>query len=256
MRDLTLPVVPAFWYVSSNCGDNLTPWLIRKLDKQPCWISEHSPTPKVIICGSILACADGSATVWGAGIGGRDQPVNPSARLLAVRGPLSRQRALECGTPDCPDVYGDLGLLVPAYHPPVGGGRDRVGLLPHFVDQERIFRVYERNGDVLLIDILAPVEDVVDAMLECNVIVSSSLHGLILAVAYGIPFVWVRFSDGVEGGTFKFVDFFLSLTTNIPRYYDCRSAELPAIEDFRRWAQQPPSFDTKRFWDLRPEELR
>lgn len=53
--------------------------------------------------------------------------------------------------------------------------------------------------------------DVIDDIASCDAILSSSLHGLIVAEAYGIPNVWIEFGKPLIGGHFKFHDFFLSI---------------------------------------------
>ena len=41
-----------------------------------------------------------------------------------------------------------------------------------------------------------------------RIILSSSLHGLILSDAYGIPNLWISVSNNIIGGDFKFLDYF------------------------------------------------
>ena len=54
----------------------------------------------------------------------------------------------------------------------------------------------------------------IDTICACDVILSSSLHGLIISDAYAIPNVWIKLSDKVEGNGFKFKDYFLSVQRN------------------------------------------
>lgn len=47
--------------------------------------------------------------------------------------------------------------------------------------------------------------------LQCEKIVSSSLHGVIVAHAYNIPAVWQKFSEKVFGDDIKYQDYFESV---------------------------------------------
>ena len=52
-------------------------------------------------------------------------------------------------------------------------------------------------------------EKVVDYIYSCDIILSSSLHGIIIADAYNIPNIWLD-EFPLNEGHFKFKDYFLS----------------------------------------------
>ena len=53
--------------------------------------------------------------------------------------------------------------------------------------------------------------DVIDQINMCECVVSSSLHGLIVAEAYGVPARWICVENNLLGGNFKFWDFYESI---------------------------------------------
>ena len=58
-----------------------------------------------------------------------------------------------------------------------------------------------------MIDPRLPIEQFVDELVSCEMIFSSSLHGLIIADAYNIPNRRVIFGNKLIGGDFKFNDY-------------------------------------------------
>lgn len=67
----------------------------------------------------------------------------------------------------------------------------KVGIVPHFVDYAFFFDNYADKYNI--IDVRTnDVEGVIDQINESEYILSSSLHGIIIAHAYGIPALWIK----------------------------------------------------------------
>lgn len=200
--------LPQFWFdVRPNFGDAMAPAVVQAVTRTT---PVHVPSDyrgKILSVGSILHNLAAGDTVWGSGAITADaiEPP-PDVTFLAVRGPLTRSviRA------DVPEVYGDPALLLPKFYKPAltGVAIKDVGIIPHYVDQPAMPRTADPH--LRWIDVRQPWPSVVDEISACDVVVSSSLHGLIVAEAYGIPAVWTKASDEVLGGAFKFDDYYLS----------------------------------------------
>jgi len=67
------------------------------------------------------------------------------------------------------------------------------------------------KDDIWVIDIQGNWENVIDDINRCEFIASSSLHGIITADSYNIPSLWIKMSDKITGGNFKFQDYALSV---------------------------------------------
>src|SRR5262249_1403641 len=148
--------IHAFWCrlpSRANFGDALTPWLIRRIaGRHPIFVRPEDPRPKFFVVGSVIAYATRACTVWGAGIMDSSDPISPAARLLAVRGPLTRARAIARGV-ECPEIYGDPALLLPRFYQPAAGERSRGGLVGHFSDMPRLVSHGRVPEEFQLIDI-------------------------------------------------------------------------------------------------------
>lgn len=211
-----------------NLGDVLTPIVLGALGKSVRWTSRR--TADLIAIGSIVRFARPAQTVWGSGIMWAHDRPDPRARYLAVRGPLTREAVLRAGG-YCPEVYGDPALLLPrVYRPPVEPVHD-LGLVPHYVDL-RLPAVRE-SGLPVISPLSADPLAVVDRIRACRAIVSSSLHGIIVAHAYGIPAAWVRLGDGLDGDDSKFRDYAASVGVELVPHRRIEDAfpVLPTLPD-------------------------
>ncbi|MCE8012602.1 polysaccharide pyruvyl transferase family protein [Billgrantia desiderata] len=203
-----------------NVGDAITPYLVRRLTGKDAYRVHSNVGAHLLGVGSILHQAKSRSLVWGSGVidprwlPGREALEH--ARFLALRGRLTQQLLAANGADVSRAILGDPALLMPLFYQPVRCHRHyRVGLVPHYVDLDNpVVRYMAGLPDVKLIDVGQQPEPFIDALAECDAIVSSSLHGLILADCYRIPNRWVRFSDALIGGEFKFRDYYS--TTDAP----------------------------------------
>ena len=91
-----------------------------------------------------------------------------------------------------------------------------------------------------MIDVTHDPGEVIAAIAECEVVVSSSLHGLVVADSFDIPNHWVTCDIPLFGGTWKFDDYFAAFgLTKVPGRIDDRDdmAETliaDALDDYHR----------------------
>lgn len=202
--------------IPHNLGDDINLPLLETLlgRKVECVGDEVCmPRPGIMAVGSMFPWhrADG-LYVWGSGVlEDTTRPIwgNP-IRVCAVRGPRTRQYLLANGI-DCPEVYGDPALLLPLIYPSIRQHRYKIGIIPHWRDIEspHVQSFLQSHPDVHLINFVKydTWQHVIDQICSCELIISSSLHGLILSDAYSIPNVFAQFSDEVEGGDYKYHDY-------------------------------------------------
>lgn len=202
-----------------NFGDALVPELIHRISgRQVNWVAKdasvtnNAGTSKVFFAiGSILNQASTNNIVWGSGIMNAQKKLN-QATFLAVRGPISYAKVVASGF-DMKPIWGDPALLCPFYFPvPKQTQTGKIALVPHYVDYKAVKAKYQDNPDLIVVDLTNPnLEDVIAQIATAGMVYSSSLHGLIVAHAYGIKAKWVLFSDKLDGDDIKFNDYFMSV---------------------------------------------
>lgn len=229
---------------SQNFGDELSPYLVKQISKKKIF---HIPvlkdrrhlltliakrfvtlkftefiiftkilfgTPYILSLGSILQFYKmNGAIVWGSGIIGRSEKTGTHS-YKAVRGPLTRQILLNSGHKNIPQVYGDPALILKKiYRPKPSSKKFKIGIIPHIIHFKNVINTFPENDQVLIIDLnTSNIHSVIDQICSCEVIFSSSLHGVIVPHTYGVPALWVDFSnEKLMGDNMKFEDYFLSV---------------------------------------------
>lgn len=180
---------------------------------------------KNFICiGSVLTWLTNiNSHVWGAGVINPNDPLlEKPKRVYAVRGPLTRDYLLKNNV-KCPPIYGDPALLFPKFYLPTINKKFKIGVIPHLTHKsDKIVQSMKDIAGVKVIDIVnyGKWTNFIDDVLSCDMIFSSSLHGLIIADAYSVPNRWISFSNMNDVERFKYIDYYQSV---------CKSIEYPFV---------------------------
>lgn len=176
-----------YWWQSRqpNFGDYLSKVIVERMLGRPVtYRSLNSKERLLLAAGSILHYARDGDVIWGSGF--RENPVEENRfhkiDVRAVRGPITRNYLIQMGV-DCPKVYGDPAVLM-SY------------LFPEFKKQQPIYdyiiipNIGEKDCFILYKNVVLPTEpwaEIIDKILKSRLVISSSLHGLIVAESFGVP---------------------------------------------------------------------
>ena len=202
-----------------NFGDFVTRYIYSKLtNKTPILDNKGGKNREdvVIGAGSILGSAKNNSIIWGTGFMFGNERITKPKKILSVRGPLTRKRLLKIGH-KCPELYGDIGLILPYFFYPEVKKKYKIGIIPHYIDINEFNKIYSDNiPGIKIIDVSDPIEKVITNILECEMTLSSSLHGIIASHAYNVKCLWIRITNKIGGGNFKYRDYYGSI--NIKNY--------------------------------------
>ena len=248
-----------------NLGDDLNYFLINELSEKKVMNYKgilHFKQTNYMCIGSIIEWNSNKySIVWGSGAiaGGNEKMRGVPMNIKAVRGPLSRTFLMSKGI-DCPAIYGDPALLLPLVYKPSLPKIYKYGFIPHYVDlnNKNIIEFVKNRKDCCIIDFQKYKDwhDTIDMINQCEMIISSSLHGIIISDAYNIPNVWVKYSNNIYGGNFKYLDYFASVRRKQtqPIIIDNIIDEGILVEASRIWS--PIDIDLDILLNVCPFELK
>jgi pyruvyltransferase len=247
---IILLAIKLFWWSpddsSVNFGDHLSKVLIEQIVQSPidCETFVHPPESLLFGIGSLLEHAKNQDIVWGSGFlfEHRDDWDVNQIDVRAVRGPLTRQILIEKGIA-CPEIYGDPALLFPRYFPQFKR-QDAIYdyiIIPH-IGEMYLFLPYKN-----VVFPSEPWDEVLDKILKSKLVISSSLHGIVLAEAYGIPARMLMMN--LNTSLFKFKDYYAG--TGRPDFQIAHSIH----EALELQGEPPPQVDLDRLDQAFPQEL-
>lgn len=186
----------------NNFGDMLGPKVVAGTYELRAQSVTKGTGGRLLSIGSILHFLRDGDVVWGSGVNGKVPIQHIGARdvrVCAVRGPRTAEVLRGLGI-EVPDVFGDPALLLPSL---VGTRREdavhEITSIPNLndlPDWHGMPGVVDPRGDALAI---------LRRISASRFVVSSSLHGIVLADALGVPCAWMRSGHEHE---FKYYDYF------------------------------------------------
>lgn len=205
------PVLPGRWgrlvpwrRPVGNFGDLLGPLIVARLVAREGLTEPVSPR-RLLAVGSILNLARTGDVLWGIGANGKTLDHPPAYRELdvrAVRGPRTAA-FLRAKGHAVPDVFGDPGLLLGRLW-----SREQIAndTAPRAVTV--VPNLNDRHLAVGRSDAVDPTGDLaatLGAIAASDLVVGSSLHGIVVAESLGIP---ARLVTSRAEPAFKFEDYY------------------------------------------------
>ena len=155
--------------------------------------------------------------------------------VRAVRGPKTKGALDKLGI-KCPEVYGDPAMLMPLIYQPINKKTNMTVVITHLKDEKEMCDRYA--SDIVITDMVTDDwRKKIDLIVSAKRVISSSLHGLILAESYGVPAILLR--PKAENSLFKYEDYYLGTgRNNLPivnsieegMQYDMKNYSFPLID--------------------------
>lgn len=204
-----------YWDYEQNWGDSINEFIFESILGEKVYSANKvfNLRKQEIITGigSVLNSKLTNYSIWGSGfLSDKHTLIHSPNEVLAVRGKKTDKKIKELFGISS-DQFGDPGLLFKEFYKPKHSKKFQLGIIPHFkeLDEKVVYEIQRKFGSD--INIISPTLDVfqfADEVSKCENILSSSLHGLVLAESYGIPTSRISISKKLIGGNFKFEDYY------------------------------------------------
>ena len=233
-------------FVHGNFGDYAVPPIVGRITGLPI-APPAGAGPMLYTIGSLIQILSEGDAVWGTGLNGGTAElwkVPRELHVFATRGPISLEFLRRHGfdTRRVSRIF-DPGSLVGALfadeiawlRAKSAHRRRNFILIPHYRDECAMRRIYAAHADHI-VSVDTPFLELLGEILSADLVVSSSLHGLVMAEALGVPAVWHRPLMGED--ELKFNDYYLGTD----RWRILRADNL--TEALRATPMRLPVFDT------------
>lgn len=232
-----------------NFGDHLSKVIVSKVlaDKGHLLEEETKFNRRLLAVGSVIHFAKNNDVIWGTGVNGKvdiSEHTYQNLDVRAVRGPLTKKFLNNRGI-NVPEVFGDPALLLPHVFPNrfVKKRLKSYVTVPNLHDLQKA----KTQGWKNLVSPMNSWNKCITEILEAEFVIASSLHGLIIAEAYGIPARYVRLSE--TENLFKYNDYLMG--TGRGEIEFATSVE----QALKMGGMAPPQFNAQKLLNAFPLDL-
>jgi len=195
-------------------------------------------TVRISFIGSVIQFLGAKTIVYGSGFL-REDVVRQFAEkkveldIRAVRGPLTKKSLEEIGY-KVPNIFGDPAILLPLFYVPV----DQIIINQYIVIPHWTKIKYYQNYPCLS-TLTNDWKFFIDTIVSSKLVISASLHGLILAEVYGVPAIFLN--DTENDDIYKYKDYYYStgrldfrIANNIEEALQMEYSEIPSFDKMRQ----------------------
>lgn len=161
-------------------------------------------------------------------------PLRQNINIACVRGELTKKRLAEITNRNLDNVHtADGGLLASELLKQKVPKKYAVGIIPHYKEINESYFKQLAGGykNSLLINLADEPLKVIEQIASCECILSTSLHGLIVADSFGIPNTRLIFTDNLKGDGYKFNDYYSAFGIKEHKIIDLNKTHAPSIEE-------------------------
>lgn len=178
--------------------------------------------------------------VWGTGFSSQAKTkqfglLYRNTIFLALRGQLSKERIERIIRKKLDIPLGDGGLLAERWIGDIEK-KYQVGIIPHYNEQDapilEDLKAYYK--DSVIINLRESPAEVIKQIASCRYVLSSSLHGLIVADSYHIPNCHIKlyeFGERIRTDGFKFKDYYSAYGLTDEPIFIKKTSDFPTLEE-------------------------
>ena len=176
-------------------------------------------------------------TIWGSGLLDRNcinrynhRHIKKIFDIRLLRGPLTESVLKQKGVM-VNGVYGDPAIITPLIYSPKIKIKKPYVIISHYLDFQEL--INSESKDFVVDARTIDYKYIIEAIVSSQLVISSSLHGIIIAESYGVPAIWLKINSQLD--PFKYLDYYFStnrfnikMATSVEEALSMTPMDLPA----------------------------